>query len=117
MLLILQNIQYVNIFPLPMIICSRATNACLVQPIRSIDENKLHAFCKTNFKAFISVRTNSIKKLFLILYSLCYFVVTKMSLFFHFNYFYTPRMMNIMHLSQRPIVSRITIIILPTLRT
>ena len=45
-----------------MIICSRATNACLVQPIRSIDENKLHAFCKTNFKAFISVRTNSIKK-------------------------------------------------------
>ena len=57
------------------------------------------------------------KKLFLILYSLCYFVVTKMSIFFHFNYFYTPRMMNIMHLSQRPIVSRITIIILPTLRT
>ena len=37
-------------------------NACLIQPIRSIYEFKLYAFCKTNFKAFISVRTNSIKK-------------------------------------------------------
>ena len=30
--------------------------------IRSINELKLHAFCKTNFKASISVRTNSNKK-------------------------------------------------------
>ena len=37
-------------------------NACLIKPIRGINEFKLHAFCKTNFKASISVRTNSIKK-------------------------------------------------------
>ena len=46
MLLILQNIKYVNIFPLPMIICARATNACLVQPIRSIDEINCMHFVK-----------------------------------------------------------------------
>ena len=45
----------------------------------------MYAFCKTNFKAFISVRTNSIKKLFLILSSLCYFAIIKTSIFFQIS--------------------------------
>ena len=96
-----------------MIICSRATNACLVQPIRSINEIKLHTFKIRTLRLSCQFELILLKKLFLILYSLCYFVVTKMSIMFHFNYFYTPRMTNLRDVQ----LYHVLLIYRPTLRT